>query len=360
MEKCNITVDADRIEIHNFETYDHEIVAFFNSLEQNILPSKLENVLKMGITAAKSIDVGEKVSYVDKAFESLNSELKHNFDNIFAKGGDLPARLEEVFGKDGKIIKELFDPETEGSPLYKLQKTLSKDLVDIRNNLQQSKGAELVEEKSTQKGVKFEDQCQEKLTQIARYNSDDLERTSTDKETSSKFGSKSGDFVITLSDTDKKIVFEMKSGKIGDTAIRRELKDAMDNRNAQFGILVAQRTDLLPNNVGPFKAYANNQLACSVENENGDVLINGDILHLAYKWAKANILLDSAKYDKFDASFVREKSTLLEQSLKKMRVVKKDCTNIRNISDKIRNTVDETANEMQENLDELIESLSAK
>ena len=94
--------------------------------------------------------------------------------------------------------------------------------------------------------------------------------------------------------------------------------------------------------------------------ENGDALIDGDVLHLAYKWAKAKILLDSAKEDKLDASFVREKSATLEQSLRKMSVVKKDCTGIKTLSDKIRKTIDETTSEMQGNLDEIIDSLSAK
>ena len=63
-------------------------------------------------------------------------------------------------------------------------------------------------EKGSQKGVEFEEYCEEHISSIAQYHGDKLEATGM--LTGIIEGSKKGDFVYTIQDSGKKIVLEMK------------------------------------------------------------------------------------------------------------------------------------------------------
>ena len=90
------------------------------------------SLLKIGITVTKSISTAENVNYVEKAFENLDSNFSQKLDTAFGDKGQFSEVIKDHFGEDGQVIKELFNPNREGSPLQILKKQLDEYLYEIR------------------------------------------------------------------------------------------------------------------------------------------------------------------------------------------------------------------------------------
>lgn len=358
-QDSKITVEGNQVIVEYFQTQDYDIVSYFENLEESDnLGQKLENALKIGIVAMKSIGVAGNINYVEKAFDHLDSNFKQKLDLVFGDNGQFSGVLKEHFGEDGKIIKELFNPNREGSPLHALKQEMGKNLSEIRDKLGINVAVEAIVEKSTQKGIEFEEQCKKKLEWIAEIHSDKLERTGNEP---GKLNNKKGDFVITLGDIGKKIVFEMKNkGLVSLPEIQRELKESMENREAEYGIFVVKNKESIPKSIGWFNEYDGTQLVCAIENGDGDSLIDGEIIHIAYKWARARLRIESAKEKKLDPSFIIEKAGAIQKKIGDMKKIKTQCTSIEKSTEAIRETAKDTETEIKKELESIIESLDSK
>ncbi len=355
-----IVTEGNQVIVKDFVTQDYDIVSYFEDLnESDDLNQKLENALKTGIVAIRSIGVTGNVNYVEKAFDNLNEKMKQGLDSVFSKDGQFSGILKEQFGEDGKLIKELFDPNRDGSPLHSLRSELEGNLFAIREKLGINAVVDAVVEKGTRKGIDFEEQCAKKLNWIADIHSDMLEQTGNDYGKLPR--SKKGDFVIELGGIKKKMVFEMKNkGTISRREIQKELDEAMENREAEYGIFVAKNKESLPESIGWFNEYDDGHLVCAVEDGNGDSFIDGEIIHIAYKWARARLRIESAKEKKLDPSFVVEKTRAIQNKMKDMRSVKTQCTSIETSAKEIKDTVKDMESAIKNDLDEIIESLDSE
>jgi hypothetical protein len=357
-QESRISLDGDKIIIDDLVIDNPEIVAFFQNLsESENLEQRLKKLLEIGIVVSKSINTTENISYVDKAFEHLNSNFTHKLETAFGDKGQFSEILKDHFGENGSIIKELFNPNKEGSPLHLLKQELSGNLFEIREKLGINEAVEEEKEKGTQKGFDFEDWCETKLEWIAQIHSDKLERTG---EIPGRLApSKKGDFVITLGDINKKIVFEMKNkGRIGLKDIQKELKEAIENRGADYGIFVSKNKDNLPKMAGWFNEYDGNHLVCAIENKDGESMIEGEIIHIAYKWARAKLRLEDSGEKKLDPTLIIEKAGEIETKIKEMRNIKSQCTKIENSTKIIRATAEETESAVKKDVEDIIKSLS--
>ena len=357
-QENKITVTEDNLYLKDFQIDDDDIISYFQNLsESEDLEEKLLNLLKIGITVTKSISTAENVNYVEKAFDNLGSDFTHKLDEAFGEKGQFSEVIKDHFGEDGKLIKELFNPNKEGSPLQILKKELDGNLYEIREKLGINEAVEKEKERGTKKGLDFEDECEKKLQWIARIHSDKLETTGTTK--GKITGSKKGDFVLTLGDNGKKIVFEMKNmSNIPQKYIHKELKEAIANREADYGIFVVKNKDSLPENVGWFNEYDGNHLVCAVENNEGEAMIDGEIIHIAYKWARAKLRLEDTKEKKVDAASILVKTTEIQQKIGDLRKIKLQCNNIDKSTEAIRETTKDAEKEIKKQLDEIVDSLS--
>ena len=306
----------------------------------------------------KSADLTKDVLYVEKAFDKLRASFAQNLDSVFKDDGQFSSLLREHFGEDGKVVKDLFDPHKDGTPLFALRRALDENLSEIKEKLAVNETKKQMIEKSPQKGFEFEEWCEQKLDEIAKFNSDKLENTG--KELGQSLNRKVGDFVLTLSDTGKKVVFEMKDAKISLPQIQKQLSEAMENRKADYGILVARHIEDLPKPVGWFNEYDGNQLVCAVGSSESDALIDGEIIRLACSWARTRLRIESAKEKKLEPSFIIEKVDAVRKQIEEMMKIKTQCTNISKSNDKIRDILTDAESEMNAELDEIIKSLEPK
>ena len=357
-QESNIVLNDDKLYLSDLTISDSDVVTFFQNLsESQDLEEKLLQLLRIGITVTRSIGTSENVSYVEKAFENLDSNFSQKLDAAFGDKGQFSEVIKDHFGEDGQIIKELFNPNREGSPLHSLKRELDENLDQIKLKLGIDEKVKESEERGTKKGLDFEVECESKLQWIARIHGDKLEATSTTR--GKVTGSKKGDFVLTLADIGKKIVFEMKNkSSISQNEIHKELKEAIENREADYGIFVAKNKDSLPKNVGWFNEYDRNHLICAVENSEGDAKIDGEIIHIAYKWARARLRLEVTKEKTVDASKILEKTAEIQQKIGDLRKIKLQCTNIDKSTEAIRDTAKDTEKEIKRQLEEIADSLS--
>ena len=353
-----VTLTEDNLYLKDFQVDDGEIVSYFQNLnESEDLEEKLLNLLKIGITVTKSISTAENVNYVEKAFDNLDSDFSRKLNEAFGEDGQFSEVIKDHCGEDGKLIKDIFDPNREGSPLFILRKELDGNLYEIREKLGINDAVKESEERGTKKGLDFEDECKKKLQWIARIHADKLEVTGNTK--GKITGSKKGDFVLTLGDNGKKIVFEMKNmSNIPQKYIYKELKEAIANRESDDGIFVARSKGSLPENVGWFNEYDGNHLVCAVENNECEAMIDGEIIHIAYKWARAKLRLEDTKEKKVDASKILEKTTEIQEKIGDLRKIKLQCTNIDKSTEAIRETTKDTEKEIKRQLEEIVDSLS--
>jgi len=356
----HVSVDDKQVSITDFTTTDKDIHSYFaNMPESEDLDKKFEHALKVGVVAAKTIDTAGNVDYVEKKFNVLDASFHQKIEEIFGDNGKFSELLNENFGEDGQLLKDYLNPHKDGSPLNETVKEFTARIEELKALLGIKIGKDEAEEKSTQKGAKFEDYCEPLLEEIARMHDDDVQATGT---VAGKITNcKKGDFVYGIKELNKKIVWETKnySTKLSMTDINENLNIGIENREADYGILVSRSVDALPKNIGWFKEISDKKLVCAIGDHDDDE-IHAEILHIAYRWARAKLLQSSTKNAKFDPRVVQEKIITVHEKLKKFSSIKRQCGNIDKASTEIRDLAETLNSEIDAELGKILDSLKAK
>ncbi|MGI0015538.1 MAG: hypothetical protein ACREBU_19145, partial [Nitrososphaera sp.] len=234
----DIVIERDRLRVKSFETADKEVVAYFQDIEAGRRMERFENVIRTGVLALKTVGITERIDYIQKEFMRMNNEFNASVDKtleqlddkleeIFGEDGQFSEVVKEHFGEDGKVVKELFNPAKDGTPLNVLRNEIRGEISGLKTELKLDSQKEAIEKKTPLKGWKFEDLCESFLSDIAKHSGDVLERTS---DVAGRLRpSKKGDFVIQLMDGSKRIVFEVKDidNKVTFPTIQKSLNEAM-------------------------------------------------------------------------------------------------------------------------------------
>jgi hypothetical protein len=356
--------------VNGFSTMDQGIVSFFKDItEPSELEEKFETILKLGVTAAKSTGMIQNVDYIQKEFNNLESKMKdvitkmlteldYKFEGIFGDRGEFSNMLKEHFGDNGKIVKDVFDPHKEGTPLNSLRKEILTIGAEVKAQLVAGKEIEVVRQKTTLKGLDFEEYCENTLSDMARVHGDSLEITRKTVGAISK--SRKGDYTITFgTNIGKKLVFEVKDvQEISLKGIHDELEEAKKNRNADYGIFVAKNVEAIPKSIGWFNEYNEGKnLVCALGNEESGDLLHGEILCIAYKWAKLKLSTESLKQKKVDITFVKEKADTILQRLNSFNQIGTQCGNIIKSAGEIKRIAAETKDGITDDLNLLCHQL---
>ena len=103
-DKGKISIIEEKLEIQDFTSDDQDIVNYFENAQNEGKPLDeiLENILKLGIIAAKSAQVGHQVDYVEKKFMLIQTKLEKQLDEQFGDHGDsIKDSMTEMFHKLG-------------------------------------------------------------------------------------------------------------------------------------------------------------------------------------------------------------------------------------------------------------------
>ena len=351
-----VSISGDSLRIDGFETREQDIVSYFTGLPNQDLDKELEQLLKLGALAQGAAGTMLGAKYVETAFDGLKEKFNRRMDKIFEQGGELENILDRQFGQDGKVVKEIFNPDAEGTPLNRLKKALHTDLSEIKDKIVERKSYEDAAKKGTQKGREFENSCEPHIRSRAKIYSDMVESTGT---TAGDLGrSMRGDFVVMIDGTEKKIVFEMKHREnIVRPTIMSELDEAMENRGAEYGVLVSRNRDALPMEVGWFNEYGGNKLVCAVS-ETDDDAENMWVIEMAYQWARLRVMSGDEKELGVDPEAVRQGVREIEASLKRMGKVTAQCKVISESAEKIEGVMRDEEKKIRDRITIIIHSLN--
>ena len=312
-----IIVSDEKLQIQNCIINDQDVMSYFENLQNQgkDLYENLENIIKLGVIAAKSAHVGTQVDFVEKKFMIIQTKLEK--------------QLDDQFGDHGNLIKD----------------SMAEMLRQLGLDLGISKAVGIEHQKGTQKGVEFEEYCEEIISEIAKHHNDRLE--STGNISGLIEGSKKGDHVYTIKDSGKKIVLDMKdyANPQSTPKLERYMNEAIENRGAEYGIVVSKRKNGFSKDVGVFQEYGNKLFVALTTEESENVELQNELLVIAIRWARLRL---KQKSGTVDSSLIIEKIENIQRTMKKFSSIKAKCTNIKGISD-----------EITEDLDELRETINA-
>ncbi len=368
----DIVVEKEKLIVRKFETTEKDIVSYFQDIKDpETRRERFENALKVGVVAIKTVGLTEKIDYIEKEFQSLNhdftdtldstiKEMDKKYEEVFGENGKFGEIIKQNFGEDGKIIKELFDPNKEGTPLYKLLNQVKNEIFQLGQQIGIKKEKDDIKKRTPLKGKDFEDLCETLIGEVAHHYSDKLENTTVIE--GKLTDCKKGDFVVTLAENGKKIVFEAKDRASFKSAneIQETLKMSMQNRDASYGILVIRYVESFPKGVGWFQEYENNMLACALSTNEREETLHHELLLIAYKWARTRVMLQTLKDSKVNVEFVQNRIERIQRKLAELSSIKAECTNIETSSDKIRTITTELADNIGRELSEILGTINSK
>jgi hypothetical protein len=366
-QSSDILVEKEKIIVTKFETTDKEIVSYFQDIDQEEQVEKFENALKVGVVAVRTVGITEKIDYIQKEFNQLDSKFKDTFgavstqidnklEETFGEEGKFSDLLKKNFGEDGKIMTDFLDPNKKGTPFYDLKLEIQQRFEEMKEKLGISEAVEQIKSKTTLKGFDFEEECESILANIAKLYGDHLERTS--KTIGKIKSSKKGDFVITLGNANQKIVLELKGGeeKFSASKIYSMMDESIKNREADYGIFVVSKVESVDKSIGWFNEYGN-YLVCALGDEENDENLHDEILCIAYKWARTRIIQESLKKTKIDGGFIREKMDLIKGKLDEMKLIRNQCGSIQKSSEEIKTISNRIEGQITDELDQVLESM---
>jgi hypothetical protein len=272
-------------------------------------------------------------------------------EELVEEDGDLDRLLDEHLGDDGRLLREVFDPSEKGTPLYKLRESIEDDFEELRTELKLAEQEEEIKQRTPEKGFDFEDQVEDILAESTRHTGDLLNKTA--EEPGELDGVKTGDFVLDLNGFSSSIVVEAKDRQYTEPAVREEMDEAMENRNADYGLFVSRRRDHLPQKMDWFKEFGNEFLVVSL-GDGDDARLEDEILRIGYKWARMRVLQEHVEVgDELDPDAVKDHVTTVENELDRFSNLRRECTNVEKAVGRIREQLDEIEDNAEDALDDI-------
>ena len=319
---------------------------------------------------------GTFIKELNDSSSELSKTLKEEFENFLdpSKTESAITKIKEVLTEAKEQSKlsfeEALNPSVESSKIYEL-KTQSVDsfnnkideiktqFTDLTTALGiEEKTAEL-KEKSTQKGLEFEEVVQTKLVELAP--NDFVSRVSKEKGSVAK--SDKGDHVLTISqgnENEVNIVFESKSGNDFDSTskIKKYLDEAMKNRDSEVGVMVfdeISRYKELSSN--PFFIIDENKLAVYLDKDNS---IDDTAFRVCYVYARQlalKISKTNVTSNEVDLSMLHDELNDIFTEINNLRAIKMANTEAKGQIDKSNELLEGKQTKIKKSLEKLFTEL---
>lgn len=317
---------------------DKDAVAFLETLKESERLNAISTATHFGLLALRDFGTVKKIDWIDKRFQSFETEVTKSFDAAQKK-------LDEYLGEKGELdrkfseadgpLRSILDPYHENSPMYDLRRDLEKEFNSVRELISREAGREEADEVGTRKGAKFEDELLEFLEPICSKMGDQIKKISTKKVA----GRKVGDLLIQVHEKHLpkplSIVIEAKAGATrvgGKEGLLKQLDDALGTRKAHYALGVVKVQNGLKGADGCLTHIGNNKVLCTYEPD-------GLAVEVAYRFARAEILLQASGESIIDSPTcvaVSEKMSEITTKLKEFNNTKSHLTHIESSTQSIR------------------------
>ncbi len=372
--------DARELIISEFSVRDKEVYQFFYDLDEKDRSVMIRTALKLGVTALKTMTTSERVDYIERNFQNMTNDFKSEIRSVFdddgkvntviskyfgekgrvenfletkiGKNWEFENMIKDYFGPNGTVIKNIFDPNNEKTPLASMNKNIVDSIIRVREDLGIKKAEEVIKEGTPLKGIDFQDALHPIIGKIAEPFSDKVKNTTSVAGLITR--SKKGDFVTELYGNEKKIVIEAKDSRYTSSQIEIEMRGALENRGADYGIYVSKYVEDVPEGVGWFNEYDGKYVVVALASKD-DQYFSNKLMEIAYKWARIRALSsDEDTNGKDELPDLNEKLNDVRKSIGKFRVIRTDCTNAENAIYHIRDQLNTIERDINASLDSIM------
>lgn len=394
-ENISIDLNANSVVLKEITIQDSELVSYLSEFNQSEQEEAVKRALRIGASAMELVGTSKEAEIVENRFREMEREFEDELDelrdelddrfneedgdmarildrhfgenghleeylnNAFGSDGQFAERLQAELGEEGDAIQEALDPGREGTPTQRLQKRIVDEIEEMKQRFDQQEakeeGKDEIRQKTTLKGFDFEDQVEELLADLVRQTSNKFENTS---ERNGELGSsKKGDFVVSLNDTNQRIVVEAKGGSFNGT-VHEEMTEAIENRDADYGILVVSSIEYIPRTkFGWFSEMDQDYLVVALS-EQGEEEIEPRFFKFAYHWARTRTILSAVDVgDDIDPETIKGELDGIEDAIDNFSNIRSKCTNLENTVGDIRDTLKKIEDEVTSRIGRLEEEI---
>jgi len=217
------------------------------------------------------------------------------------------------------------------------------------------------EDAGTRKGLSFEDGVHEAVERLASARGDAAHHTGGE---ASEGGGRKGDTVIEVGAANgpcrARVVFEAKDKRnLSKQEAWRQLNGALEERSADFAVLVVAGDDQIPSGREPLHEYEGNKLIVAVDREEPD----GLALEIAYRLALARVTMLRDRSLTVDAAAVKDEAEAAIAALKEAQKVRRAMSGAETSIDNARqglNAMVDLVRAHLERIDGLVEDAQAE
>jgi hypothetical protein len=231
---------------------------------------------------------------------------------------------------------------------------LERQLQGLRDEKAASVELAAERERGTAKGRTFEEAVFDAVEAIAAAQGDCAEPVGDLAEG----GGKRGDVVVSVDAATGpargRIVIEAKDRRISRKKSLEELAEGLDQRSAQFGVWVVPSEEELPSGVRDLREVDGDKLYVIFDPEDGARVG----LEVAYKLARARVLLTRDEVEGLDPALVADRVELARRAMEDVRRIKQQLTGATTAIGSAREVLDEMAAGVRARLDEIDDAVA--
>ncbi len=360
-----VEIKGDSVTVTDVTVEDANTRKIISDIEEDKREDFIKKAIIIGSIGLKNLHMAENVDYVEKEFKELvrnfdnqsRNVVKHfddqsrdiknliekslDVDNNTSSLGKMRVLFEDYFDKKGGKINELLSPYGEDSPMKKLKDEVIGKIQDLRDELMKEKTKEEIIEKTTLKGGKFEEVVLETVEDFCSEYEDKI--SSTGEILGKK--NKIGDVTIDIDgDENKRIIIECKdAGNYSHKKTMDEINDAIENREAQFGIFLFKNQDQIPAALKPMK-ITKNYIVTAFDDES-------IALYCAVRVARHFVERNAEdKQEEIPVAEIQKEVIALNNKLADFKNIHMKLTQIDNASEYIRKNIDRLKNDIEAGL----------
>jgi hypothetical protein len=208
-------------------------------------------------------------------------------------------------------------------------------------------------ERGTAKGRTFEELVGEAVDAIASVQGDDMDAVGDTKGATGRTGDIVVDIDACRGPARGRIVFEVKTSRLSRPDALRELDKALQQRDADFAVLVVPNEDKIPARMQQLREYNGDKLIVTFDPEAEGTVA----MELAYRLARARVLMSRSEAEGIDAAAVRDSVERALNAMETVRAIKSQLTGAKTSIDRSRDLIDTMADHVRDhlnNIDQLV------
>jgi hypothetical protein len=232
---------------------------------------------------------------------------------------------------------------------------LEKELQGLRDEREKLEEIAAERERGTAKGRDFEEEVAEAIDSIARARDDDSDPVGDVKGAKGR----TGDIVVSI-DACKgpprgRIVFEAKNSRMSKPKALEELDEAMDERDADFAVLVVPTEEKVPARMHSLREYNGDKMIVTWDPESDSPLA----LEVAYSLARARVLMVRGEADGIDAAAIRDTAERALDAMGDVRRIKSQLTGATTSIEKAEDILETMSKLVRDHLEQIAGLLAA-